>query len=523
MTAPRDEEFSPPSRRQFATNIVASVGARLLLGVAGLVVTGILARAYTIETIGLWVLVSGVFAYLSLADFGLFSSLPRAIPALQVTKRHGGPSAAIGMVAGLSLGMMLLMFGIAVPMGDALVDLYNVSGPMRDTAGSLFLVVFLVGGLSLPLRLGVGVLKAVHRFDLVFLTNSINALARMMLVAVLALLLGVEFYYVAVLLLCAPLVSMAAQCGLSLRFMRPAFPSRSSIRGLLPGLFSISAASLAMSFAVATMIQGPAMVASYHAGPEFAAAIALPLLLATSLMTLVRSSAAMQAPVASGLSAQEDGEGVRERYLFATRAYASVAGGAAALLIAVAPFFLNVWLGTDVVPPEMRRDMVVLVQIFVLSMALATPGMVARVFLMACGRHWQASMVEIGSAVLGLALGAVLFVGGYGIVGLGIGVCLTILVSGVFILPSLIVRYLNCSPRGLIKQAIAGPFTVTVISSALAAWFSLAYPEQPFVVAFVAGAVVGIVWLALTLTLVLTRDQRLQAWRHLRGLAGIAG
>ncbi len=167
--------------------------------------------------------------------------------------------------------------------------------------------------------------------------------------------------------------------------------------------------------------------------------------------------------------------------------------------------------------------MVVLAQVFVLVMALATPGIVARIFLMASGRHWQASLVEICSAVLGLVLGAVLFVGGHGIVGIGIGVCLTILVSGVFVLPGLIVRYLHCSPKDLIRQAIAGPFTVTLISSTVAGCFSLAYPEQSLVVAFVAGATVGIVWLASTLALVLTRDQRLRAWRHLSGLAGFAG
>lgn len=453
-------------------NILTGWGERVVTIGASLLLTPVLLTYLGKEPYGIWVAIGQGAGLLMMLDFGIANSITRFISKNLALEDHDENvrvfSTAMMIFFAASLLTLVVVLGISpfVPALFKIVDAYKAK------AIWVFLITGLNVALIFPLRAGRGLLKAKYRYDLISMYGAVFDLTRVTLILIL-------FWLGAGGLLCLALITFVI--GLSMEFS--IFVSGKRKHGGLKFRFS---AVTRRNFREMISLGGSAMVRTlsgmlYRRSQIIAVGIilgvgAVPLFSIPSALLLrvgpfVNRLGLIFTPLSSYMYAKGDVSRLKELNMIGVRYGLMLSLPLCVFAMLFAENIFNIWLGRSGLIPEDLHLMSRVVAIIAIPFALNAPHIASHTTLSATGRHWLAANSVFISSLFGLVVTVLLVRFTHlGILGAGIGVSLTYLITGVFVWPVLICRHLGISLWNYFKKSYLMP----VIGSLLLAGFSVA-------------------------------------------------
>lgn len=151
------------SRRAVVNTAFASYVQMASIALAGLMSVSLALKFLDTERMGLWSFVVQSLGYFLLLDFGVTSSVGR----LMGEPLHSGDAKECGRWLSLFLVLTgfqgLLIFLVGYFSTDWVIAWFNIAGPLRPEAHSLWLWMLSLNALTFPLRIGGGILYAQNR------------------------------------------------------------------------------------------------------------------------------------------------------------------------------------------------------------------------------------------------------------------------------------------------------------------------------------------------------------------------
>ncbi len=430
---------------------------------ASIFVMGAATRLYGLEQIGVWIFATALASYLVLLDFGTSSALPRIVPRL----RQSGNVDAIRQIVStaFSLAVVVATVGLVVlfAFGHHLLEALTGDASGDQSQYAILVMTLLAGLVSLPLRVGYGLLASVSRFDVYFGVDLAGIILRVILVffVVVAWQWGIVLFAAAALI--SPLMANIVQYLLGLRFSALRISWGDISMAAVRELLSHTGASLFLTFSAMLLIQGSTLAAA-KLGTSAVAILAFPLLLITQGMSFGASAGALVSPVASALSVAGSGR-LREMALGTISAGSAISVAIFLLLYFLGPVFLDYWLLGGKVDRPALEEIVGVLDILLWGGLFIGPAAAARGVLMGIGKHWVGASVEFGSSILGFLAGISMMASGQGTAGLAWGLALGFVARYVGLLAPLVGSV--GTTLGAVLMVTGKPVIVGLVSIAL--------------------------------------------------------
>jgi O-antigen/teichoic acid export membrane protein len=409
-----------PGARQTLRNIVFLWGHKVAYIISSLVVTGVAARFYGLEEMGVWILATTMATYVGLLDFGAASALPRVLPRLLSESRHGEASrlvsCAVLLGAGVSLiGMLVIFFGwvgVARPL---------LGGGVETGHYDIIAVVVAAALIGLPLKVGYGLLATANRFDIYFGVDLAGVIVRLALILLVVLEWRLGIFVFAVVAVLPPLLTNIIQYYLGVHRVGVPITFSGLSRASVHELMSHTGASLLLTFSAMLLIQGSTLAAA-KLGMASVSAFAIPLVLITQAISFSGSLGALVTPVVSSLGVAKE-QALADVAVGTIASSASVSVPIVVALFFAGPVFVHWWLGTGGEEHTSMQQLVWNLQFLSIGAFFLGPASAVRGVLLGAGRHWGSAFSELSSAVLGLGIGlALLQLTTLGVSALAIGV-----------------------------------------------------------------------------------------------------
>lgn len=510
-----------PSLRGAARNLLSSWAHKVLSAVASVVLTGWATRVFGLEQVGILVVATSIAAYLMLLDLGTSSSLPRVLPKFLAAGDRSGCNELLSTAVALLVPICVVAVLVSPGIAYAALQLGGIPQELQETAFWVICVSAVAASLMVPARLGFGILGAISRFDVYFMYETLGVAIKLALAGVVLTTSLALPWYAAALALPPLLVSMAelrrARTLLGAMHIDISLVRRSHAQLLL----NVCGASILMTFAAATTVQGGALVISVLGTPEQVALFAFPLLLATTAMSFTGSFGAFLAPIASALNISDTAR-MRSIIVDSVRISAALAGLIALVVLVVGPAMLPIWLGEAAMSGTGLSLMTSLLWIFGVGFATYVPGSALKGLLLSVGNPWTVAVLEALVAMVALAVGSGLYLWlDIGQVALGCAVAVGLALRGLFLFPWLSARLLQEPFWHFFASLYARPTLVVgcVTVSSIAFGWAWRVPSASQLVATI--VVLTCLWLAGCYLIILPPHlkKRLEAfWRH-RGTA----
>lgn len=427
-------------------------------------------RRFGIEGLGLWLLVQQLASHIQLLELGLTSSLSRFLSrdlALHDSVAYGR-HASTALVILIVMGALLTL--LAIPMAQAFPLIFELPLHREQDAMWMLAIAILTTGFMLPLRSAIGVLTTQHRFALIAASDGVALLFRFILLLIVCVLLEQHALIALSLAVFVP--------GLVTSFALFVIAGRSIPQGLLGlrflgiqptrELLGVSLAAMVVTLAAVLLRQGSSMLAGFSLGVDVIPQLALPMMLVASLGPFLGIGNKIISPIASHLDATGRIVELRSTYLTATT-YTLVVGLLIyACLLLLAPYFLPMWLGSEVIDQNYIHTIYINLLLVYGGFCLAVPALFARTVLIAVGQHRAAALGEFVSVIVGLVIGWILMdVFSFGATGMAVGIAAAYLIRAFGILMRQLASYFDMSPARLYADVWHYPI-ITVLPMCLA-------------------------------------------------------
>lgn len=466
---------------------------------------GAAVRLYGLEQVGVWVLGTTISSYLALLDLGASSALPRSLPRLLQSDRDKGArlvSCTVFLtlfVAGVALVLLAQLGG---SLANVLLDVRNNTAVQQK----VFAVVIVSAILSIPLRVGYGLLASESRFDIYFGIDLMAQIVRVGLVTLVVARLRLDIVIFAFAATSPVLIGNVLQYVVGLRRSKIKVSLSRSLLHDIRELVSHAGASLLLTLSTMLLIQGSTLSAT-PLGTASVAAVAIPLMLVTQAMSFTGAAGALVTPIASTLSAKEYGKlGGMTRSSIAVSA--SVSTPLVLLLFFAGPILLRLWLGAGGANGQAFGQLMHVLQLLIIGAFFIGPAAAARGVLMGIGRHWHGALAEFVSSALGLLFGVALVkVLGLGVFGIALGVAFGFFLRCI-VLIALLVRCIAVEPKAL-WGAVVKPFALLLASFVPPVfWLGTFEPSTIWQQAVVSIAIAWLTWGSASWVFLLNQRQR---------------
>ena len=394
-----------PSVKQTAHNIILLWGHKVAYIISSLVVMGVAVRFYGLEEMGIWILGTTMATYVGLMDFGAASALPRTLPRLLSEGRRHEASQLVSCA--FLLGAVVCLIGILVMFFGGMFITQMILGKNIVAGNYDILVVAIVAALiGLPLKVGYGLLATINRFDIYSGVDLLGVIFRLALVLLVVLewRLGIFFFAIASVL--PPLLTNIIQYYLGVRRVGVQITFRGLSRASLLELMSHTGASLLLTFSTILLVQGSTLAAA-KLGTVSVASLAIPLMLVTQAVSFAASFGTLVTPIASSLSIGKELE-LADVAIETITSSASMSALIVVILFFAGPTFMYWWLGVGKEEHSSMQQLVWNLQFLAVGAFFVGPAATVRGVLLGTGRHWGSALSELGSALLGLAVGLVM-------------------------------------------------------------------------------------------------------------------
>jgi O-antigen/teichoic acid export membrane protein len=454
-----------PGLRQYTANVLAIWLLQAGTLLFALISVPLITRRFGLEGLGVWLLVQQVASHVQLLELGLASSLGRflsrdkALSNAPAYTEHA--SSAIAVLAGM--GALLVL--IATPLGMVFPHIFDLPQQLASDAVVMLAIAIVATGLALPLRSALGVLSSQHRFALIYGSDGLALLLRIVLIVLACTMVKEHALIALALAVFAPgLLSALVTFVAALRSTPYAlFNFRSIGAKPIGAIFDVSFAAMLVTLAAVLLRQGSPMLVGYSLGMAALPLIALPIMLVTSLSPFLAIGNQLISPVASQLDASDRIAELHSAYVTAAR-YTLTAGLFMFLVMGLlVPYLLPLWLGKSVLEPHHAHLIHVNLLVVFGGYCAAIPALLARAVLISVGMHKIAAKGELMSVLLGLALGWMLMdIFGLGPLGMACGIAAAYLFRALGTLMRQLTQYFETSLIEMYKLVLGPPLLCTL-------------------------------------------------------------
>ena len=460
-----------PNMAQHRRNVLFIWANRSLGIVAPLLVTPIITHHFGPILTGVWLLATQLASHLMLLDAGFANSLIRYLARQRALNDDNVASEflATAFIALICVGLLLLL---AMPfLRNLFLKSFDIAPENAADAGYLVMLTVAYVALSLPLRIGYGILSSAHRFDRIQMWEGAGIALRIVLVLTVFGWAEPSLFDLGLIVYGTTLGGVLALFvdGMRQNSAWSIHPSHAS-KQALAGLGSMGGAALMVTFAQVVLTQGVSIVTGYSLGTGAVVILAFPIMIFLSLTPFFQTFPALLSPIAAALAARGQAEELYGSFLTTARYLAS-----AALLVSIALATggyaaMTLWLQGPKLKAEDIHTMAVVVTIIFGGYALAIAAPLGRAVLTSVGRHWQAAWIDIATAVAGIVVGYVLMtMTEVGVTGMAVGVAFALLLRGLVFFPLQLSRYFNTNVLSMLARILGRPLAAALVF-ALIAW-----------------------------------------------------
>lgn len=458
---------SIPTTRRTISNLLAVGGNRVLGILAMLVTTPLILHHFGMEVTGVWLMITVFVGHLSLLDAGVANVLVRFLAAQKATKNSYKGSHYLATTF-----YLLLVIGIMLLAASPLLVIWFIqtlqvdSSMMLSAQESVWIAIFFIA-ISLPLRVGHGLLSSIHQIDKLNMFVSLSIAVRIILIV------GVFHYFEPDLVHLALIVFGCTLLGTVMVFisgirnntelsLKASHISVTELRDLL----SLGSSALIVTLSALLMTQSTTLITGYVLGPDYVPVVAYPLLIFTALTPFMAALQTLLTPVASALSAKQEKQQILPIYLMAVRYQSAAAMFLLLVFFAFGEVLIVEWLSGPKISMEAITIIANSVLILFAGFAFSSVAFIGRSVLTSVGKHWHSATIELVTSLIGLLSGYLLLrfteVGVYGV---AVGIALTLVIRGLVFYPYLIGRYFRISPLDIIIHGLGINLAVALVSS----------------------------------------------------------
>ena len=461
--------------RQLASGVAMNWAATVAAILSTFILSPFVVRRLGDTGYGVWVLVTSTIAYLGLLDLGLRGAVIHFVARHHATGEHDLASQSFSTAFQVRLAMTGVAL-VATAILAAFIDrFFQIPGGFVSAARWSAVAVGM--GLAATLSCGIfgAVLAALNRFDLL---SGITLIQTVLYAAGTAVLLwaGQGLGPLAMWQMVTVVGSGVAQVWLA-RKTYPELRLRVRHRLDFPLLHKIWVFSFYIVLANLTS-QVIYFSGNIVAGAFISASAVTIYSIAVRLLeyhrTIVASLWQVFLPVASGMHAQKDKEGVHTLLIQGTRAAVLLSWPVLTTLLFRGGSFVGLWMGPEYGPPSHAVLRILIVSHY----ALVTNG-VAYNIVFGMGRHKAVPLWQAVEAVINVSLTTWFAHGlGWGLNGIALGVMLPNFVSCAIIWPIYITRTVEYPLGRYLIQTWLRPALAVLPFAAACAWVERFWPAQ---------------------------------------------
>jgi len=463
---------------------------------------------------GLWMLVASMTAYLQLLDLGYGNGLVRQVTQADARGDEEGMNAALSTflfvylgIGAVALGAVMLLASIALPRFP------NLSSDEIKTAQLVLLIVGARAAIAFPMSVFGSITTARQRFAL---TGSIAIVVALVQGGATYLVLRAGYGLIP--LVCTTTLIAIASYGAYIAAARVTFPG---LR-LSPRRFSMAQAREVTSFSLYLFLISLAIQFGYNidnliigafVGTSAVAVYAVAFRLADYQRQLCNQFNGLLFPVVVRFSAADEIDSLRATLVDGTRIALGLIAGVTLCLVTFGDRLVLLWMGAG-----FAESIPALYTLAAAGVVLVAAGPLGNL-LLARGRHRVVAFSCLGEAILNLVL-SIWWVRHYGIVGAAAGTAVSVTISNLLVQMPAACRLLDMPIGGFVRR-VSAPALIALAPGIVAAWLlRTAAAPATFVEIVVAGAIVGLVYVAAFVGLGLhRRDRRRYFGRVRRGSA----
>jgi len=463
---------------------------------------------------GLWMLVASMTAYLQLLDLGYGNGLVRQVTQADARGDEEGMNAALSTFLVVYLGIGAVALGAVMLLASfALPRFPNLSSDEIKTAQLVLLIVGARAAIAFPMSVFGSITTARQRFAL---TGSIAIVVALVQGGATYLVLRAGYGLIP--LVCTTTLIAIASYGAYIAAARVTFPG---LR-LSPRRFSMSQAREVTSFSLYLFLISLAIQFGYNidnliiaafAGTSAVAVYAVAFRLADYQRQLCNQFNGLLFPVVVRFSAADEIDSLRATLIDGTRIALGLIAGVTLCLVTFGDRLVLVWMGSG-----FSESLPALYTLAAAGVVLVTAGPLGNL-LLARGRHRIVAFSCLGEAIVNLLL-SIWWVRRYGIVGAAAGTAVSVTISNLLVQMPAACHLLDIPIRAFVRR-VSTPALIALAPGIAAAWLLRTAAEpSTFVEIVVAGAIVGLVYIAAFVGLGLRRHDRLRYFGRLRHLNG---
>jgi O-antigen/teichoic acid export membrane protein len=510
-------------KKAVVKNILTGWGERVVTIGASLLLTPILLAYLGKEPYGIWVAIGQGAGLLIMLDFGIASSITRFISKNLALEKHDENVRVFNTAMIIFFAASLLTLMVVLGLSPFVPSLFKIVDAYKAKAIWVFLITGLHVALIIPLRVGRGLLKAKYRYDLISVYNMVYVLLRLSLILILFALGADDLLSLALITFFVGLfVEIAVFVSGKRKHRELKFHISAATRRNFREMISLGGSAMVRTISGTLYRRSQIIAVGIILGVGAVPLFSIPSALLLRVGPFVNRLGATFTPLASYMYAKGNVSRLQELNMVGIRYGLMLSLPLCVFLILFAENILNIWLGKSGLSAEDLHRMCQVISIMAVPFALNAPQIASHTTLSATGKHWLAANSFFISSLSGLVVTVLLVRFTHlGILGAGIGVSLTYMLTGVFIWPVLICRHLGISLWKYFKKSYLAPVLVSIVLAGFSAAFNMVIRNSDIHALFVRVAMFFTAAFIMSVYLVLLPQHREYLLRSLKLHLGI--
>lgn len=396
-------------KKRVISNTLTGWGQKLLAGVIAFVTIPLLIAGMGEYEYGLWLAIFQVTSFLSLSDFGVSNSIARFVSRNDALQ----DSEANQRVYSAAIVLLMLAAAIAVLITFVLSlfvqEIYSVKDAYLEQATMLLFFAGALIAIGFPLKVGVGLLQAKNRFDLISITDIVNVVLQLLAVLIL-------FYftnYGSLLVYAATIVGLRLLRGLFIFFWAKRTYSYLSFKLSLVksaevrSVLSLGGGTLTKTGSAVVLGQGMLTAISSSLGVLMVPIYGIPSTGLRQLSPFLQRLLASLKAAASAAHAKGDLRRLQRLYYLGVRYGLCLSVTISVFIYIFVDEIIQLWLGRSGMSEDRLSEIAVVFSFLLIPFSLSQGFKTGDVILSWTGRHWFTAFTNLGGAVL--AVGTALY------------------------------------------------------------------------------------------------------------------
>jgi O-antigen/teichoic acid export membrane protein len=407
--------------KRIFSNAIFGWLSKILIGVSGIILTPILISGLGRYEYGIWVTIGQMAAFLLVADLGVANSIGRLVAKYDAIKSTDQKNKIYSTSLAILILVMIVIVAFSLMFLNYIPEGLGIKNEYKDIVVTVFIIMLINVSLSFPLRIGRGLLQAVHRFDTIDIILTIIKILQLIFIFILFYFYDMSLINLALLIsvtnISADLIifikSYRAHKGINFNFK---FISKISAKEI----FSMGGASVLLSTSGVLTNQGFIFLVSFILGVMYAPLLSVPVLLLLPIGALIGKIGITFMPMISAFDSLSQYEKIKKLSIYGSK-YTFMLGLFTALffyLYGRSLFFI--WLPSNEISTYDIDIIYMVFLLLILPLVMSRSNQSNRSILLSDGSHWlissTLSAVSIASFLLAYVLISQTSLGVYGVV-----------------------------------------------------------------------------------------------------------